>query len=343
MLSNILKKLLSVIPLLLIISIVLFILINALPGDATMSMIGETADEEYVAQLREKMGLDKPVVARYFSWLADVLRGDLGESLVSSETVAQKIKMRLPITLEITLVSMLISVLIALPLGVLSAVKRGSAVDTVGSVVSMLGVAMPSFWLGLLLVMYFSVQKGLLPASGFTSFSQDPVKNLRCIILPCVSIGFGFAATVMRQTRSSLLEVLQQDYIMTAQAKGLRNRIVIWKHAMRNALIPVLTVTAMQIGRLIGGAVVTETVFGRTGLGQMTAQAVSNRDTPVLLAIVLIAAAAYVVINLIVDLLYPVLDVRLRAPRTRSASPQGVADHVSAPVSATELEEGPRA
>lgn len=207
MVSNIIKKLLSIIPLLLVISIVLFILINALPGDATMSLIGETADEEYVAQLREKMGLDKPVLLRYFSWLGDILHGDMGESLISSETVSEKIQMRLPITMEITLVSMLISVLIALPLGVLSAVKRGSWADTCGSVVSMLGVAMPSFWLGLLLVMYFAVNKGWLPASGFVSFSQDPVKNIRCIILPCLSIGFGFAATVMRQTRSSLLEV----------------------------------------------------------------------------------------------------------------------------------------
>ena len=282
MLSNILKKLLSVIPLLLIISIVLFILINALPGDATMSMIGETADEEYVAQLREKMGLDKPVVARYFSWLVDVLQGNLGESLVSSETVTQKIKMRLPITL-----------------------------DTVGSVVSMLGVAMPSFWLGLLLVMYFSVQKGLLPASGFTSFSQDPVKNLRCIILPCVSIGFGFAATVMRQTRSSLLEVLQQDYIMTAQAKGLRNRIVIWKHAMRNALIPVLTVTAMQIGRLIGGAVVTEAVFAIPGMGSAIVSSVLNRDYPVAMGMIMVVAAIVVLINTFVDVLYILIDPRI--------------------------------
>ena len=257
------------------------------------------------------MGLDKPVVARYFSWLVDVLQGNLGESLVSSETVTQKIKMRLPITLEITLISMLISVLIALPFGVLSAIKRGSAVDTVGSVVSMLGVAMPSFWLGLLLVMYFSVQKGLLPASGFTSFSQDPVKNLRCIILPCVSIGFGFAATVMRQTRSSLLEVLQQDYIMTAQAKGLRNRIVIWKHAMRNALIPVLTVTAMQIGRLIGGAVVTEAVFAIPGMGSAIVSSVLNRDYPVAMGMIMVVAAIVVLINTFVDVLYILIDPRI--------------------------------
>ena len=313
MLSNILKKLLSIIPLLLIISIVLFILINALPGDATMSLIGETADEAYVAQLREKMGLDKPVVERYFVWLADVLRGDLGESLTTSETVAQKIAMRLPITLEITLVSMLISVLIALPLGVLSAIKRGSAGDMIGSVVSMLGVAMPSFWLGLLLVMLFSVQKGWLPASGFTAFSEDPVANIRSILLPCISIGFGFAATVMRQTRSYLLEVLQQDYVMTAQAKGLRDHVVIWKHAMRNALIPVLTVTAMQSGRLIGGAVVTEAVFAIPGMGSAIVSAILNRDYPVAMGMIMVVAAIVIVINTFVDVLYILIDPRISA------------------------------
>lgn len=311
MVSNIIKKLLSIIPLLLVISIVLFILINALPGDATMSLIGETADEEYVAQLREKMGLDKPVLLRYFSWLGDILQGNMGESLISSETVAEKIQMRLPITMEITLVSMLISVLIALPLGVLSAVRRGSWADTCGSVVSMLGVAMPSFWLGLLLVMYFAVNKGLLPASGFVAFSQDPVKNIRCIILPCLSIGFGFAATVMRQTRSSLLEVLQQDYIMTAQAKGLRERTVIWKHAMRNALIPVLTVTAMQVGRLIGGAVVTEAVFAIPGMGSAIVSAILNRDYPVAMGMIMVVATIVVLINTFVDVLYILIDPRV--------------------------------
>ena len=311
MVSNIIKKLLSIIPLLLIISIVLFILINALPGDATMSLIGETASEEYVAQLREKMGLDKPLIQRYLSWLWDVFHGNLGNSLTTSETVAQKIAMRFPITMEITLVSMLISVLVALPLGVLSAIKRNTVGDLLGSIVSMLGVAMPSFWLGLLLVMLFAVQLGWLPASGFTSFSVDPIANLRCILLPCVSIGFGFAATIMRQTRSSLLEVLGQDYILTAQAKGLREKTVIWKHGMRNALIPVLTVTAMQIGRLIGGAVVTETVFAIPGMGSAIVSAVLNRDYPVAMGMIMVVATVVILVNTLVDVLYLLVDPRI--------------------------------
>lgn len=311
MVRNIIKKLLSVIPLLLLISIALFILINKLPGDAAMSLIGETASEEYVAQLRERMGLDQPLLQRYLSWLQGVLHGDLGDSLTSSETVAQKIAMRFPITMEITLVSMLISVLIALPLGVLSAVKRNTAWDIAGSVVSMLGIAMPSFWLGLLLVMLFGVQLKWLPPSGFTPFSADPAANLRCILLPCISIGFGFAATIMRQTRSSLLEVLGQDYILTAQAKGLPEKIVIWKHGMRNALIPVLTVTAMQVGRLIGGAVVTETVFAIPGMGSAIVSAVLNRDYTVAMGMIMVVAAVVILINTLVDVLYLLIDPRI--------------------------------
>ena len=311
MLTNIAKKILSIIPLLFFISVLLFILINALPGDATMSLVGETASEEYVLELREKMGLDRPPVQRYFAWLAGVLRGDLGDSLTTSETVAQKISMRFPITMEITIVSMAISVLIALPLGVLSAMRRNSAADVAGSVFSMLGVAMPSFWLGLLLVMAFSVWLRWLPASGFTPFSENPAANLRCILLPCISIGFGFAATIMRQTRSALLEVLGQDYILTAQAKGLRERVVVWKHAMRNALIPVLTVTAMQVGRLIGGAVVTETVFALPGMGSAIVSAVLNRDYPVAMGMIMVVAALVVVINTFVDVLYLLVDPRI--------------------------------
>ncbi len=311
MVRNIIKKLLSIIPLLLIISIVLFILINALPGDATMSLIGETASEEYVAQLREKMGLDKPPVQRYFAWLWDVLHGDFGQSLTTSETVAEKIAMRFPITMEITLVAMFISVIVALPLGVLSATKRNSIADNAGSVVSMLGVAMPAFWLGQLLVLDFAVKLKWLPASNFIPFREDPVGNIRTILLPCLSIGFGFAATIMRQTRSSLLEVMGQDYIMTAQAKGLREKVVIWKHGMRNALIPVLTVTAMQIGRLIGGAVVTETVFAIPGMGSAIVSAILNRDYPVAMGMIMVVAAMVVIINTLVDVLYILVDPRI--------------------------------
>lgn len=311
MAGQIFKKLLSIIPLMLAVSILLFILINALPGDASMSVMSEASSKEYVEAMRQKMGLDKPPVERYFVWLKDALRGNLGSSLLTTETVAEKLALRFPITMEITLVAMLISVIIALPLGVLSALKRNSIYDIAGSLVSMVGVAMPSFWLGLLLVMYFAVGKRLLPASGFVSFAEDPVGNIRCIILPCLSVGFGFAATIMRQTRSALLEVLEQDYIMTAYAKGIKHKVVIWRHAMRNALIPVLTVTAMQIGRLIGGAVVTETVFAIPGMGTAIVSAITNRDYPVAMGMILVVVAVVVIINTLVDVLYLLIDPRI--------------------------------
>lgn len=308
---QILKKLLSIIPLILAVSVLLFVLINALPGDASMSIMTDASSQEYVDAMREKMGLDKPPVERYLAWLRDALQGNLGSSLLTTETVAEKLALRFPITMEITLVAMLISVVIALPLGVLSALKRNSVYDVAGSLVSMVGVAMPSFWLGLLLVMYFAVTKRWLPASGFVPFSEDPIGNIRSIILPCISIGFGFAATIMRQTRSSLLEVLEQDYIMTAHAKGLKQWVVIWRHATRNALIPVLTVTAMQIGRLIGGAVVTETVFAIPGMGSAIVSAITNRDYPVAMGMIIVVVVVVVTINTIVDVLYLLIDPRI--------------------------------
>ena len=307
----ILKKVLSIIPLLLLVSVILFVLINLLPGDAAMGMVTEGASEDYVNRVRAEMGLDKPPVTRYFDWLIGIFRGDLGKSLISNQLVSVKIAQRLPVTLEITFVAMVISILIAVPLGILSAVRRGSIFDTIGSFVSMLGLAMPPFWLGMLLVLLFSVTLNALPASGFVSFAQDPLQNLRCVIMPAASIGVAFAATVMRQTRSALLEVMQQDYVTTAYAKGLKGRVVIWKHALRNALIPVVTVITMQIGRLIGGAVVTETVFALPGIGREIVDAILSRDYPVVMGMILVVAALVVVTNTLVDVLYILIDPRI--------------------------------
>ena len=307
----ILKKVLSIIPLLLLVSVILFVLINLLPGDAAMGMVTEGASEDYVNRVRAEMVLDKPPVTRYFDWLIGIFRGDLGKSLISNQLVSVKIAQRLPVTLEITFVAMVISILIAVPLGILSAVRRGSIFDTIGSFVSMLGIAMPPFWLGMLLVLLFSVTLNALPASGFVSFAQDPLQNLRCVIMPAASIGVAFAATVMRQTRSALLEVMQQDYVTTAYAKGLKGRVVIWKHALRNALIPVVTVITMQIGRLIGGAVVTETVFALPGIGREIVDAILSRDYPVVMGMILVVAALVVVTNTLVDVLYILIDPRI--------------------------------
>lgn len=311
MASMIAKKLLSIIPLLLLVSIILFVLINLLPGDAAMGMVTEGASEDYINRIRAEMGLDQPPVTRYFKWLGNILRGDFGKSLISNQQVSVKLAQRLPVTLEITLVAILISLVIAVPLGILSAVRRGSVFDMLGSFVSMLGIAMPSFWMGMLMVLLFSVTLNLLPASGFVPFAKDPIGNLRSIIMPAICIGVPFAATVMRQTRSALLEVMEQDYVTTAYAKGLKGRVVIWKHALRNALIPVVTVVTMQIGRLIGGAVVTETVFALPGVGREIVDAILSRDYPVVMGMILVVAALVVVTNALVDVLYILIDPRI--------------------------------
>lgn len=319
MLQHVVKKILSVIPLLFLISLILFLIISMLPGDVAASLVGDSTDVEYVEQMRQKLGVDRPWYEQYWSWLTNVLRGDLGRSMLTSrEPVINKVMVRLPVTLELTLLSILISILFAIPLGILSAVKRGKVFDMIGSVLSMIGIAMPPFWLGILLLLLFSVTLGWLPASGYVPFFQDPIANLRCMILPALSVGIAFAATIMRQTRSSILEVLSQDYIMTARSKGLRERIIMWKHALRNALIPVITVISMQIGRLIGGSVVTEMVFSLPGMGREIANSLLARDYPVCIALILITAVFVVLVNTLVDVIIVFVDPRIgRATKIR--------------------------
>lgn len=308
---NIIKKLLSVVPLLLIISFILFFIINILPGDAAMGLAAESSNQEYIVKLRAELGLDKPFLARYLDWLQKMLKGNLGRSLISGQPVIEKVLLRFPVTLELTLLAMLISVIVAIPLGIISAVKRNSFWDYGSSIIAMIGIAMPPFWLGILLVILFSLVWQLLPASGYVSFFSDPVENLKCMFMPAMSIGLAFAATVMRQTRSALLEVLSQDYIDTARAKGLSEGVVLWKHALRNSLIPVITVISMQIGRLIGGAVVTETVFALPGIGREIVDSIFSRDYPVVMAMILLTAAFVILINTFVDLLYIIIDPRI--------------------------------
>lgn len=311
MIAQVIKRILSVIPKLLAVSIILFFLINILPGDAAMSFISEESSQEYYEQLREEMGLDKPIIERYFNWLFDMLHGDMGNSLISSESVAKRISQRLPVTLELIFLSMIVSVIVAVPAGIISAVKRNSALDVGASFFSIIGVAMPSFWLGMLLIMLFSLTLKVLPASGFTPVAKGLGENLRRMILPAVAVGVAFAATVMRQTRSAMLEVLGQDYVTTARAKGLRETIVIAKHALRNALIPVITVISMQIGRLFGGVIVTETVFVLPGMGTAIQDAILSRDYPMVMGLIMVVACVVVFINMFVDVLYIFIDPRI--------------------------------
>ena len=311
MFRQIIKKLLAMIPILLVVSIILFFLMDVLPGDAAAGIANIDAGEEYYEQLREEMGLNRSPVVRYLDWLGGLLHGNFGTSLITGTSVLDKIRVRLPVTLEITVLAMIVSILIALPCGIVSAIHRGTPLDTATSIISMLGVAMPPFWLGMLLILLFSVYVHWLPASGFSAISDGLGENLRRMVMPACAIGAAFAATVMRQTRSALLEVLDQDFIVTARAKGLRGVVIIWKHALRNALIPVITVIAMQTGRMLGGVVVVETVFAIPGIGREIVDGISSRDYPVVLGMIMIVATIVILINTLVDVLYVLVDPRV--------------------------------
>lgn len=311
MIGNIVKKLLTAIPVLLVVSVVLFVLLNALPGDAADALAAADASPEEIAALREELGLNDPAVVRYFKWIGGVIKGDFGKSLISGKPVTDAILQRFPITLELTLLAMFVAILIALPMGIASATHRNSFVDYICTVFAMIGQAVPHFWLGMLLVLFCSVYNSWLPASGYVPMAQSLSDNLIRMIMPAFAIGFSFAASVMRQTRSAVLDVLDQDYISTAKAKGLPGRIIVWKHALKNALIPVVTVMGMQTGRLFGGAIVVETVFTLPGLGTKIVESIFSRDYQVTLGFVMTVAIIIILINTIVDILYVVIDPRI--------------------------------
>lgn len=309
--AKIIKKLLMMIPIVIMVSIILFLLLKALPGDAAMVAGGEFATDADIEAAREAMGLNKPLYVQYLDWLWGILHGDFGVSLLTGSPIVDKIVQRFPATMELAILSMIFAILIAVPLGIVSAVYRNSVWDTLSSILSVIGIAMPSFWLGMLLIILFALTLGWLPASGYTPFFEDPLKSLRYMILPAFSIGASFAATTMRQTRNALLEVLDQDYMMTAKAKGLPGHIIIWKHALRNALIPVVTVVAMQTGKLFGGAVIAETVFVIPGLGSEIVGSIMKRDFPTTMAMIMIVAVIVIFINTFIDILYGFIDPRV--------------------------------
>lgn len=315
MLRMILNKILSIIPLLLIISIILFLLINLLPGDATATILGEGASVEAEAAMRAKLGLDQPLYIQYFRWMGNVIRGNLGNSIVSNQPVWQKLLERLPVTLELAILSIILATIIAIPSGIISAVKRNSVADNISGVLSMIGVAVPPFWMGMMLVIVFALTLHWLPASGYVPITENLLLNLKCYIMPTICLGFSYAGSLTRQTRSAMLEILYQDYVMTARVKGLNERVVIWKHCLRNALIPIITVLAMSLGRLIGGTVVVETIFLLPGLGKAIVDAIFSRDYPVVMGFVLVIATFIVVLNTIVDVLYIVIDPRVSRNR----------------------------
>ncbi|MDQ7800723.1 MAG: ABC transporter permease [Armatimonadota bacterium] len=300
----VLKRVLLALPVLLGVSVVVFVAIRLIPGDPAQIMAGQAATEEVVRQIRQSLGLDQPLPVQYLYFLRNVVRGDLGRSLFNGAPVVEELGQRFPRTVRLALASIVVASLIGVPAGILAATRHLSWLDTLVMLVALVGVSMPVFWLGLNLILVFSVRLQWLPAFGYETW--------RHLLLPSVTLGAASAAIVARMTRSSMLEVLGQDYIRTARAKGLAERVVVNRHALRNALIPVVTVLGLQLGTLLSGAVLTETVFAWPGIGRLLVDAVLARDYPIIQGATLLIAATFVALNLAVDLLYGLLDPRIR-------------------------------
>jgi peptide/nickel transport system permease protein len=297
---------------LLVISLIVFVGVRMIPGDPARVLAGTDADAAGIDEIREKYGLNAPVPVQYARWLALALRGDLGESIRTRQAVSRTVATKLPITIELACLSLLVAVAIAVPAGVVAAVRRNSLWDVVASGVSLCGVSIPNFWLGIMLILLVSVRLGWLPASGFVPLGEDPLGNLRRMVMPALVLGAGLAAVLMRQTRNAMIEVLGADYVRTARAKGLAQPAVVVRHALRNGLIPVVTILGLQMGALMSGAVVTEQIFVLPGFGRLIVEAVFTRDYPVVQGVVLLTASSYVLINLLVDVSYTVLNPRIR-------------------------------
>ena len=305
------RRILQLIPVLLGISILIFAVMKMIPGDVISGILGIESTPELRAQLAAKYGLDRPYVVQYLDWMGGVLRGDFGESISTSAPILPEIISRLRVTGELTILAAIISWIIAIPLGILAAVKRNSWVDRFVRVFSLLGVSIPGFALSILLVLVLSLCFNYFSPLGYVSFFEDPLKNLEIMILPALVLGVTISGSVMRMTRSSVLEVLRQDFIKTVRAKGASERVAIFKHALRNALIPIITLIGMQIGSLLGGAVIVEQIFSLPGLGQLTLTGINQRDYPVVQGCVLVIAFIYVMVNLITDILYAYIDPRI--------------------------------
>ena len=299
------RRVLLVLPTVLLTSLVVFLMLYLIPGDPASIYLGENkATPERIAQIRHSLGLDRPLYIQYGDFLWKALRGDLGRSVQTNRPVAQEIADRLPKTLQLAVAAMLLAIVFGVTLGVVSGLKQNTWIDTVAMLFALVGVSMPVFWLGLLLIMFFAVRLGWLPAT-----SNGGVRGL---ILPAISLSLLSTATLARLVRSSIIEVLHQEFLTTTRAKGLHERVVVLRHALPNALIPVITVIGLQFGSLLSGAVITETVFARPGLGKLVVDSIQNKDFPVVQGVILVLASTYVIINLLVDLSYAVIDPRVR-------------------------------
>lgn len=307
------KRLLVAIPTLLIVSIFVFSLQKLLPGDPILAMAGEERDPQVIEFLREKYRLNDPVVYQYGYWIANVLQGDFGISLRTNQPVLELIGQKLPVTIQLAVMSMIFAFIIGVPMGILAAVKKNTVVDYIANIVALSGLSIPNFWLGIMLILLVSVRLGWLPASGYESIFVDPVRSLETMIMPSFVLGTALAATLMRHTRSAMLGVMKADYIRTARAKGLSERVVILSHTFRNALLPIVTLSALLFGELLAGAVLTEQIFTIPGFGKLIVDAVFNRDYAVVQGVVLCTAIGFILMNLVADVLYVLLNPRMRA------------------------------
>ncbi|QRG65204.1 nickel ABC transporter permease [Brevibacillus choshinensis] len=305
------KRVFSMIPVLLVVSVVVFLLVHLVPGDPAAVMLGSEATPQQLAELQEELGLNKPLQEQFFNWFVHMLSGDLGNSLVSNKEVTTLIIERLPATMALILYALLISVVIAIPLGIISAVRHNTRWDYTAMLIALIGVSIPNFWAGLLLIMAFSLHLGWFPSTGYVEITKNIWSHFEHLALPAFALGFLQAGIVTRMTRSSMLEVLKQDYIRTIRAKGGTEKVVILKHALKNSMIPIITIIGINFGLLLGGTVVVETIFSIPGIGQLLVQSVFNRDYPVIQGVILCVAVIYVLISLVVDLLYAYFDPKI--------------------------------
>jgi peptide/nickel transport system permease protein len=308
----VLRRLVLSIPILLLVSIMVFSLIHLIPGDPVTYMLGQEATPEVKEALRHELGLDRPLVLQYFAWLGRVVQGDLGRSLIDRSSVSEQIRLRLPATIELAIGAFLVALLIAVPAGVLSATRRGSLVDYFSTVFALGGLSLPSFWLAMMFIILFAVKLQWLPASGYVPFSENPRANLTAMLMPMVATGIRESAVLTRMLRSSMLEVLDADYVRTARAKGLHEGVIVLRHALRNGLVPVVTASGLLVAGLLGGLVITETIFSIPGFGRLIVDAIFQRDFITVQGAILVSAVLVVVVNLVVDILLAMIDPRIK-------------------------------
>ena len=295
-----------------LITLIIFFVIRILPGDPAVAILGPDAPPEEMEALREKLGLNKPLLSQYFEWLSRLLHGDLGKSIFTGRPVSEMLMTRLPVTLVLTVYAMTIALLISIPSGVITATTKSKYIDLPLRVFTMLGISIPSFWMGILLMLFFGVFLRWFPIASYVNLVDDPLESIKSLTLPAFALSLYAAGIITRQLRSSMLEVLAQDYIRTARAKGLTEKLVIYKHALKNALIPVVTITLILFGYLMGGSIIIETLFGIPGMGTMLIRSALNRDYYVLQGFILVYAVSFTLINFIADLIYAFLNPQIR-------------------------------